>query len=126
MKPLKPEDAVKTIDSRMIEAVNTMIKENLIGRHAEFTQNDLINKYFELSYPNASKSEKSKIRTELFEKHQLDFEQLYINLGWKVEYDKPAYNETYEASFKFTLKKKHLKAPKVAEKTGAMEPSEVE
>lgn len=43
-------------------------------------------------------------RQMIFDNHWLDVEAIYRKRGWKVEYDKPAYNETYEASFKFSKK----------------------
>jgi hypothetical protein len=39
--------------------------------------------------------------SEAFKRGLLDVEDAYRKAGWKVEYDKPGYNETYEASFKF-------------------------
>jgi len=41
---------------------------------------------------------------KIFENGWLDVEPIYREVGWNVEYDKPGYNETYEASFKFTRK----------------------
>lgn len=40
-------------------------------------------------------------RHQVFEKHWLDIETAYRQAGWEVEYDKPAYNETYGASWEF-------------------------
>ena len=37
-----------------------------------------------------------------FDCRWLDFEPHYRELGWGVEYDKPAYNESYDAYFMFT------------------------
>jgi hypothetical protein len=41
-------------------------------------------------------------RKEIFDKGWLNIEDSYKAVGWDVYYDKPAYNETYEATFKFT------------------------
>jgi hypothetical protein len=41
-------------------------------------------------------------RNEIFKNHWLDVEEIYEEAGWQVAYDKPGYNETYEASFEFT------------------------
>lgn len=119
MKPLKPEEAVKLISDQMIETVNRMIRENLKGRYASFRQDELVQKYVEMHHPNASKSERKRVVDELFEKKQLDFEQIYRSLGWKVEYDKPGYNEPGEPVFKFKMKKEHLKAQKAIMKSAA-------
>ena len=39
---------------------------------------------------------------DIFRTGWLDIEPAYREAGWKVEYDKPAYYEDYEASFTFT------------------------
>lgn len=43
-------------------------------------------------------------RNTVFKNKWLDVESLFENEGWKVNYDKPGYCESYEASFKFTRK----------------------
>ena len=47
----------------------------------------------------------AKARQELFDNHYLDIEPAYRNAGWKVEFDKPGYNETYDSYFVFSKKK---------------------
>jgi hypothetical protein len=37
----------------------------------------------------------------------LNFETAYRSKGWKVDYDKPAYNESYDAFFQFTPNNNH-------------------
>src|SRR4051812_37723826 len=44
-------------------------------------------------------------RREVFDNHWLDVEEIYRAQGWEVEYDKPAYNESYEANFTFRQKR---------------------
>lgn len=44
-------------------------------------------------------------RDELFDKGWMDIEPIYRKSGWRVEYDKPAYNETYPATFTFSKKR---------------------
>ncbi len=41
-------------------------------------------------------------REEVFRRHYLDVEDVYREAGWKVDYDKPSYNENYPATFKFS------------------------
>ena len=43
---------------------------------------------------------------EVFDRGYLDVEAAYRKMGWRVEYDKPGFNETYEASFTFKKGKK--------------------
>lgn len=41
-------------------------------------------------------------RQEVFDRGWLDFESAYQEAGWVVEYDKPGYNEGYEAHWRFS------------------------
>ena len=41
-------------------------------------------------------------RKEIYDKNWLDVEDVYESAGWKVEYDKPGYNENYEPTFTFS------------------------
>lgn len=43
---------------------------------------------------------------EVFKKGWLNVEYLFRAAGWEVQYDKPGYNETYEAYFTFSKKVK--------------------
>ena len=52
-------------------------------------------------YESFTDGELSKM---LYEKHYLDVEDAYRKRGWIVDYDKPAYNETYDAFFEFYIK----------------------
>ena len=45
-------------------------------------------------------------RQDIFDNHWLDVEDLYRKNGWKVDYDKPGYNESYNAYFVFSAKTK--------------------
>lgn len=48
------------------------------------------------------KGDPSLTSEQLYKHHWLDVEPLYRKAGWKVDYDKPGYNETYEPSWIFT------------------------
>lgn len=43
-------------------------------------------------------------REEVFSKGWLNVESDYESSGWKVVYDKPAYNESYPSTFTFSKK----------------------
>lgn len=43
---------------------------------------------------------------EVVQRHYLDVEESYRAEGWVVGYDKPGYNETYDATFRFTIEKR--------------------
>lgn len=97
--PITPKEAaqraVDDIPDLVVEAFNEAIIENLKGNSAAFTQDYVIDKI----------TKKLDISRELiFERRYLDAEALYEAAGWKVEYDKPGFNESYKANFKFTRK----------------------
>ena len=41
-------------------------------------------------------------REELLANHWMDVEGIFRKAGWKVVFDKPAYNESYKAHYKFS------------------------
>jgi hypothetical protein len=41
-------------------------------------------------------------RDDVYDKGWLNIEPVYAEFGWVVEYDKPGYNESYDATFEFT------------------------
>lgn len=45
-------------------------------------------------------------RDTVFNSNYLDIEPIYRAVGWHVAYDKPGYNESYEAVFEFSKPKK--------------------
>ena len=84
-----PEEVLFIVNNLIISALNSSLV-------AVLTQDEIVEDI----------SNKMNLpRHEVFERHYLDFEQLYRNAGWDVDYDKPAYNETYKASFTFSKKK---------------------
>ena len=98
VKPITPNGARKkaeeTIPDQVIEAFNELISEN-IGNSSYVTilQKDAIKRI---------KEKMPEISTDtIFAKRWLDIEQIFRKQGWKVEYDKPAYCETYEANWTF-------------------------
>lgn len=42
----------------------------------------------------------------MLDREHLDVEDVYRAAGWEVTYDKPGYNETYDATFTFRSAKK--------------------
>ena len=69
--------------------------------------NDLIvtkpSNYFTLKISTVKEAIANKmgIPQAEIEAHWLDFEPVYRAAGWKVYYDRPGYNESYEGFYKF-------------------------
>lgn len=108
IKPISPEEALQqkqnNIPDVVFEAFNELIVEkiNMQGT-ARITQSEAVKKIIE-------KSNGALTREIIFEKRMLDVEPQYRESGWKVEYDKPGYNEDYEAYYIFE-KQKHRYVP---------------
>jgi hypothetical protein len=106
VKPISPEEIgnekIKTIPVAMIQAVNELLSMKWNGTSATLRQDDIMARYFKI----IGKENDRANRDEVFDKHMLDFEHAYRSLGWKVYYDRPAYNESYEPTYEFTKKKK--------------------
>lgn len=98
MKAITPREAKASsgicIPDVVIEVFNKLIETKLDRWTAIIGQEEII----EVLVQRGLK------RNEIFEKHLLDVEPLYRNAGWVVEYDKPGYNEGYEATFTFTAR----------------------
>ena len=102
VKPITPEQAKgkikNVIPEAIIRAVNECISEKFRNNGPfDILQKDIIAK--------AVKFDERLTSNIIYEKKYLDFETLYREAGWKVEYDKPAYNESYEPYFTFEPKK---------------------
>ena len=94
--PIKP-NSVQTAKSASIPeevytVFNDLIVENWDGRQAKVLQTDAATRVARaLDIP----------RDKVFERRLLDVEAAYQKEGWVVSFDKPAYNESYEAFFVF-------------------------
>ena len=104
--PMSVNDILKykkeAIPIVVFDAVNYLLAEKFNGTSAVLKQCDIIDKIIE--YLNIPEVQKTPKKQEIFDKHWLDFEELYREQGWHVYYGKPAYNETYEATFTFSIK----------------------
>lgn len=96
-KPITPSEAryPDRIPSKVFEAFNNQINKNFRGCSAAFKQSDVVDDICALM---------NVTREEVFSKGWLDIEPYYQNMGWIVIYDKPGYNESYEATFEFRSK----------------------
>ena len=104
IKPLKPTDISPDLENIIpdvvIKAVNLLLEEKYTGGLGSFRikQNEVIDKILNL--------DESLTRDKIFERKMLNFESLYSKNGWSVKYDKPAWDENFEAYFEFAPKGK--------------------
>ena len=78
----------------IIDAVNKLLVKNFSKRSSIIiSQDELIKEIKSLN--------DAVTNSELFENHYLDIEDLYENYGWKVTYNKSAYNEESSSTFTF-------------------------
>lgn len=104
MPAITPKEAFERtkveIPDKVIEVWNALIVKN----HSR-TRNG----YSTILQKEASKAISEAMNVsldEVFENHWLDIEEVYRDAGWAVTYDRPGYNETYEAKFEFRVKKR--------------------
>lgn len=100
MKPISPSEVKNQrndpsrFPEEVIRAFNELIlKEWSNSGYVTIKQDDVITRILELM-PGVN-------RHQIFENKWLDIELAFKAVGWHVEYDKPAYNESYPATFKF-------------------------
>lgn len=94
-KPISPAEVAAAkrehIPAVVFEAFNAEIAANFTGGRAKVLQKDVV----------ARLVEGGMDRQVIFDKGYLNVEEAYRAEGWRVEYDKPGYNESYDASFEF-------------------------
>lgn len=98
MKPITPNEVGEKHEEQLpefvIRIVNQCIAQAWNGRQAEVLQSEIVDRI-------VSEMELSD-RATVFEKGYLHIEDAYRRAGWKVEYDRPGYNESYPAKFVFS------------------------
>jgi hypothetical protein len=97
-KPVTPKEVVSLkkvlIPDEVIESFNELIAENYLGGYASFKQKDVVARMVKKGLKSA----------DIYKNVWLDVEDIFEKAGWKVEYDKPGYNESYDAYFSFKTK----------------------
>lgn len=109
-KPITPEEALKNkvnvIPSFVLEAFNTLLTQRFNGvGHVVIEQGELIKLAMDIGHKEKSLPDGCSAQT-FFDEHWLDIETIYRDVGWKVIYDKPGFNESYEACWKFSKDKR--------------------
>ena len=99
-QPITPEQVVskkaELIPGGVIEAFNELITKNFNGSSSTVKQSDAVALIMQ---------KMDCARDKVFSEHWLDVEILFRDAGWRVEYDKPGFNESYDATFKFSRAK---------------------
>jgi hypothetical protein len=99
-KPITPSEVTRkkkeSLPKEVIEAFNELIAEKWDGSSATVMQPEVIKLI----------CSKLNVRSDkVFDSGWLDVESIFRQAGWSVKYDKPGYNESYEASFEFRKKR---------------------
>ena len=100
VKPITPADAAgqkqKSFPDAVFVAFNEIIATSFVDGCADFTVAEVVKLM-------VSKGLSEK---DISDRHWLDVEAVYEKAGWHVVYDRPGFNESYEANFAFTVKRK--------------------
>lgn len=98
------DQQVKRLPEFVIEAVNEVLVKKTVNGYGTIPQDDLIEAICVKARMTMSHKFKSvaQLREVLFAERWLDFEKTYRAAGWKVDYDRPGYNESYSATFTFS------------------------
>ena len=103
--PIKPAEVQELINKSfpdfVIQAFNSCIQANWIASsgRATFTTAKVVAEMIKIQGSQNLDS------STVYSNKWLDVEPLYRDNGWKVTYDSPAYNESYEASFTFSKRR---------------------
>ncbi|RYF51766.1 MAG: hypothetical protein EOO38_02330 [Cytophagaceae bacterium] len=98
-KPISPKEVAaykaQSFPDYVFEAFNELIAANFSAGSATVKQKD-VKALIIAKSGNAA--------LNVVERGYMNVEEVYREQGWKVEYDKPAYYEDYDAYFKFRSK----------------------
>lgn len=96
VNPISPSEVVKhklrILPDLVITTFNNLISANFIDGSARVKQKDAIQALFNAGFN----------KERIFADNLLDVEDIYRSAGWRVEYDRPGYDETYEPTFLFS------------------------
>ena len=91
--PITPQEVAlekaKILPEEVINTFNKLIATNWNGSNSQFSLKDV-------------KKELDKLLPEGYPTSYLDVEDIYRRFGWKVRYDAPAPDESYNAYFVFS------------------------
>jgi hypothetical protein len=97
--PIKPSEVaaqrLNDMPEAVIETFNELIAKNCAGGFGTLLQKDVVKALVA----------KGLNRSDIFNNHWLDVEEIYWKAGWDVTYDRPGYCESYEPNFTFTARR---------------------
>lgn len=100
IKPITPKEIMADMGSiihpAVIQAVNDLLKKNYRGGSCTIKQDEIV--------AAAIAIDGSLTSTIIFKNHWMDFESVFVKAGWSIKYDKPGFNESYDAYFVFKSK----------------------
>lgn len=110
VKPISPKALIearkkpKFFPPEIIEAFNELITKNFNGGEARVLQKEIQ----ALALSKMVKNGRNASSKDIYDNGWMDVEPLFRASGWRVEYDKPGYNDAppYDAFFVFTPKGK--------------------
>lgn len=107
-KPIKPSEvaALKQMlyPDYVLDTFNELIAINFNGKKATIGQNKVIDLMLKKANNGLSEEHINYLtRADIFYRKYLDVETIYRSEGWSVCYDAPAYNESYEAIYTFSV-----------------------
>lgn len=113
-KPISPKDVTvqkaKAFPPFVFEAFNELIAQNYTCGSATVKQKDVVTRMVSIANKHISDQDldeefggygSSVNSNKIYDNGWLNVEEVYREQGWKVSYDKPGYNESYDAYFVF-------------------------
>lgn len=101
-RPITPKEVaeykVHSTPGFVFDAFNVLISANFVGGSAIVLTKNVVKEILLRSPGRLTEN-------DIFEKGWLNIEEAYHAAGWKVTYDKPAFNEFYDAYFTFSPRK---------------------
>jgi len=96
-EPISPDEVVAAKEEYLppvvMKAWNETIAKHWDGSRAKFKQDEIV---------EVIMGKMLITRGDVFDRKYLTVTDIYKSKGWKVEYDKPAYCETYDATYEFS------------------------
>ncbi len=107
--PISPKDVggarAAAIPEEVFQAFNELIVRKWDGSRSRVLEKEAVD-LAAAKLKAAGRGDVESCRSSLYENGWLDVEASYRRAGWRVEYDKPGYCETYDASYEFSRKRR--------------------